>query len=79
MARAGVNIFDESKPMWRNFFIFLIPLMISNIFQSAGQTMNAIFLGRMIGVNALAAVSAVFPIVFFYFRSSLGSRAVRPC
>ena len=68
----GVDIFDDSKPMWRIMLIFLIPLMISNILQSASQTFASIFLGRMIGVNALAAVSAVFPVVFLLFSFLIG-------
>lgn len=68
----GVNIFDESKPMWQIMLIFLVPLMISNILQSASQTFASIFLGRMIGVNALAAVSAVFPVVFLLFSFLIG-------
>jgi len=70
--RMGINIFDESKPMWQIMLIFLVPLMISNILQSASQTFASIFLGRMIGVNALAAVSAVFPIVFLLFSFLIG-------
>ncbi|MGD0968986.1 MAG: MATE family efflux transporter [Candidatus Aquilonibacter sp.] len=67
-----MNIFDDSKPMWQIMLIFLIPLMISNILQSAAQTFSSIFLGRMIGVNALAAVSAVFPVVFLLFSFLIG-------
>jgi putative MATE family efflux protein len=70
--RMGVNIFDDSKPMWQIMLVFLIPLMISNILQSASQTFASIFLGRMIGVNALAAVSAVFPVVFLLFSFLIG-------
>jgi putative MATE family efflux protein len=70
--RPGVNIFDQSRPMWQWFAIFLVPLMISNILQSASQTFSTIFLGRLIGVNALAAVSAVFPIVFLLFSFLIG-------
>lgn len=70
--RMGVNIFDETKPMWQIMVVFLIPLMISNILQSASQTFASIFLGRMIGVNALAAVSAVFPVVFLLFSFLIG-------
>ncbi len=58
--------------MWQIFLVFLIPLMISNILQSASQTFSAIYLGRLIGVNALAAVSAVFPIIFFLFSFLIG-------
>ncbi len=70
--RMGVNIFDETKPMWQIMLVFLVPLMISNILQSASQTFASIFLGRMIGVNALAAVSAVFPVVFLMFSFLIG-------
>ncbi|HUA10130.1 MAG TPA: MATE family efflux transporter [Candidatus Acidoferrales bacterium] len=70
--RMGVNIFDESKPMWQIMLLFLLPLMISNILQSASQTFASIFLGRMIGVSALAAVSAVFPVIFLLFSFLIG-------
>jgi putative MATE family efflux protein len=70
--RVGVNVFDESKPMWQTLLVFLVPLMISNILQSMSQTAAMIFLGRMIGVNALAAVSAVFPVVFLLFSFLIG-------
>jgi len=70
--RPGVNIFDTSRPIWQWFAIFLIPVMIANVLQSASQTFSAIFLGRLIGVNALAAVSAVFPIIFLLFAFLIG-------
>jgi MATE family, multidrug efflux pump len=70
--RPGVNVFDESKPMWRTMLVFLIPLMISNVLQSTSQTFSFVFLGRMLGVNALAAVSAVFPVVFLLFSFLIG-------
>jgi len=70
--RPGVNVFDESKPLWQTMLLFLVPLMISNILQSAGQTFGLIFLGRMLGVGAVAAVSAVFPVVFLLFAFMIG-------
>lgn len=66
------SIFDESRPMWRLFLVFLIPLMISNALQSASQTVASIYLGRLIGVDALAAVSAVFPILFLLVSFIIG-------
>ena len=72
-ARAhGVNIFDPTRPLWLLFIFFLIPLMISNVLQAASQTFSLIFLGRLIGVHALAAVSAVFPIIFLLFAFLIG-------
>lgn len=58
--------------MWRLFLVFLIPLMLSNVLQSASQTFSSIFLGRMIGVNALAAVSAIFPLIFLLISFLIG-------
>ena len=37
--RPGVNVFDESRPMWRLLLVFLVPLILSNVLQSASQTM----------------------------------------
>ena len=45
--------------------VFLVPLMLSNILQSASPTFTSIFLGRMIGVGALAAATSIFPVLFF--------------
>lgn len=70
--RPGVNVFDETKPMWQLMLVFLAPLMISNVLQSASQTFSFIFLGRMLGVDALAAVSAVFPVIFLLFSFLIG-------
>ncbi len=67
----GVDLFSGA-PVWRLFVVFLIPLMISNILQAASQTISLVFLGRLIGVNALAAVSAVFPVIFLLFAFLIG-------
>lgn len=72
MATARLDIFSERRPMWQIFLVFLVPLMLSNVLQSASQTFSSIFLGRMIGVHALAAVSALFPILFFLVSFLIG-------
>lgn len=71
-ARGAVNIFDESRPMWRLFLVFLIPLIFSNALQSASQTISSIYLGRLIGVHALGAVSVIFPIIFLLISFMIG-------
>jgi len=63
---------DDSHPIWQALLVFLIPLMLSNILQALGATGNAIYLGRLIGVNALAAVSSIFPVVFFLIAFVIG-------
>ena len=45
-----------------NIFVFLLPLIATNILQNLSGTINTIFVGQMMGVDAIAAVS-----VFSYF------------
>jgi putative MATE family efflux protein len=71
-AHRGVNIFDDTKPMWRIMLVFLVPLMLSNVLQSASQTMASIWIGRLISTQALGAISAVFPIIFMLFSFVFG-------
>jgi putative MATE family efflux protein len=60
------------KPLWQRFLVFLIPLMLSNILQSLSGTINSIFLGQMLGVNALAAASTFFPVMFLLIGMIVG-------
>ncbi|MBD5632913.1 MAG: MATE family efflux transporter, partial [Candidatus Eremiobacteraeota bacterium] len=69
--RASIALSD-ARPIWQSLGLFLIPLMLSNILQSLGQTANSVYLGRLVGVDALAAVSAIFPIVFFLISFLIG-------
>ena len=64
-------------PMWRIYLIFLVPMVLSNILQALSGTINNIYLGQMLGVSAMASVSAFFPVFFFLisFMIGLGSGA----
>jgi len=63
---------DDSRPIWQTIGLFLIPLMLSNILQSLSATANSIYIGRVIGVSALAAISAFFPLLFFMISFFIG-------
>jgi putative MATE family efflux protein len=69
--------FSSGQPTWKIYLVFLVPMMMANILQSLSGTLNNIFLGHMIGVKALAAASAFFPIMLFLisFVMGLGSGA----
>lgn len=60
------------RPLWQRFAIFLGPLMLANILQSLSGTINNIYIGQMLGVEALAAVSVFFPIMFFLIAFIIG-------
>jgi putative MATE family efflux protein len=61
----------------KTFLVFVGPMMLSNILQSLFGTINSAYLGQMIGVDALAAASVFFPVMFFFiaFVMGLGSGA----
>lgn len=71
MQRRGAML-DDTKPFWRTMLAFLIPLMLANVLQSASGTFTSIFLGRMLGVRALAAASSIFPVLFFLISFFFG-------
>jgi putative MATE family efflux protein len=63
---------SAAKPLWTTFLRFLAPLMLSNALQSLFGTVSNVYLGQMIGVDALAAVSVFFPVMFFLFAFVMG-------
>jgi len=63
---------SAATPLWTTFLRFLAPLMLSNALQSLFGTVSNVYLGQMIGVDALAAVSVFFPVFFFLFAFVMG-------
>jgi putative MATE family efflux protein len=63
---------SQPKPLWRSYLAFLAPMMVSNILQALFGTLNSVYLGQMIGVNALAAASVFFPVMFFFIAFIMG-------
>jgi len=59
-------------PSVRSFLIFLGPMMLANVLQALSGTINNIYIGQLIGVGALAAVSAFFPVLFFFISFIIG-------
>ena len=60
------------RPLWKVFLFFLAPMLLSNILQSLSGTLNNIYVGQMLGVGALAAVSSFFPVMFFFIAFIIG-------
>lgn len=58
--------------LWRGYLAFLVPMIISNILQGLSGTVNNIYLGQMLGVGAMASVSAFFPVLFFLIAFMIG-------
>ncbi|WFU17015.1 MATE family efflux transporter [Bradyrhizobium sp. CB3481] len=63
---------SKTPSLWKTFLVFLAPLMLGNALQSLFGTVSNALLGQMIGVDALAAVSVFFPVMFFLFAFVMG-------
>jgi putative MATE family efflux protein len=63
---------DGERPLWKTFAFFLAPMLLSNILQSLSGTLNNVYVGQMLGVGALAAVSSFFPVMFFFIAFTIG-------
>ncbi|HQZ58346.1 MAG TPA: MATE family efflux transporter [Acinetobacter sp.] len=61
--------------LWKTFFFFLVPHIATNILQNLSGTINTIFVGQMMGVEAIAAVAVFFPILFFLLAFVIGISA----
>jgi putative MATE family efflux protein len=65
------------RPLWKSFLAFLAPLVLTNMLQALSGTLNTVYIGRMLGIGALASVASFFPLlmVFIAFVIGLGSGA----
>ncbi|WP_248806496.1 MATE family efflux transporter [Pseudomonas sp. MWU13-2100] len=63
---------NAQRPLWQIYLVFLAPMVLSNFLQSLSGTLNSIYIGQMLGTQALASVSGMFPIVFFFIALIIG-------
>jgi putative MATE family efflux protein len=63
---------QNAPALRKTFVIFFAPMILSNILQSMFGTINSAYLGQMIGVEALAASSVFFPMMFFFVSFVMG-------
>ena len=70
--RRAAGLPAEGASLWRAFARFLGPMVVGNVLQALSGTFNSVFVGQMLGTKALAATSAVFPIVFLFISLVIG-------
>lgn len=63
---------SDARPLWRTYLAFLGPMVLANILQSLSGSVNGIYIGQMLGTQALAAVAGLFPVVFFFIALVIG-------
>ncbi|WP_126172098.1 MATE family efflux transporter [Altericroceibacterium xinjiangense] len=59
-------------PILKTLLIFSVPTLLSNVLQSLNGTINAIWVGRLIGEDALAATANANIIMFLVFSAAFG-------
>ncbi len=59
-------------PLWRRFLAFLGPLVLTNVLQALSGTLNNIYLGQMLGTQAMAAAVSFFPLLMFFVAFVIG-------
>ena len=62
----------HARTLWRTYLAFLGPMVLANLLQSLSGTLNGVYIGQMLGTHALAAVSGMFPVVFFFISLVIG-------
>ena len=72
--KAHLSPIDEPN-FWKVFLVFLLPLIATNILQNLSGTINTVFVGQMLGVDAIAAVAVFFPILFCLMAFVIGLSA----
>ena len=55
--KKNIDYLTEKQP-WRALLVFMLPIMIGNLFQRFYITVDSVIVGRMVGENALAAIGA---------------------
>ena len=59
-------------PVLRTLLVFAVPTLLSNILQSLNGTINSIWVGRLIGEEALAATANANIIMFLVASAAFG-------
>ncbi len=59
-------------PVFRTLMLFSVPMLLSNILQSLSGTINSIWVGRLIGEDALAATANANIIMFLVAGAAFG-------
>jgi len=69
-----IDIFSGTH-LRRQFLWFLLPLIGTNILQSLSMTINTIYVGQLLGVEAVAAVAVFMPVMFCLIAFIIGVSA----
>ena len=66
----GTDLTVGSIP--RHLVIFSLPMLAGSLIQTAYGIVNAIWVGRGLGTEAMAAITVIFPVIFVLFALAAG-------
>jgi len=66
-----VKDFTEGR-ITRQLITFSFPIILGNFLQSLYLVIDAVWVGKLLGYESLAAISAVFPVLFFLISLLIG-------
>lgn len=69
---SGAAAAPVPRPLWRTYLAILVPMILTNMLQISAGTLDGIYLGQMIGVDSVAAVSAFIPVFFLLLAITIG-------
>lgn len=61
-----------TPPLWRSYLALLLPMLLTNALQLAAGTLDNIYLGHLLGTQAVAAAAAFFPVFFLLLALVMG-------
>lgn len=74
MSKSNVQSMTSGPPL-RLILVFMIPLLLGNLFQQFYNIVDAMIVGRLLGADALAAVGSSSSVQFFVLGFCMGSCA----
>ena len=71
------NLFNRNAdllhgPIFKNLFLFMLPILVSNLFQQLYNTVDTMIVGKLLGSAALAAVGSTGSISFLVIGFCMG-------
>jgi len=72
MTIAAQPIAAATPPLWKTYLALLVPMLLTNALQLAAGTLDNIYLGHLLGTQAVAAAAAFFPVFFLLLALVMG-------
>lgn len=61
-----------APPLWRTYLALLLPMLLTNALQLAAGTLDNLYLGQLLGTQAVAVAAAFFPVFFLLLALVMG-------